>query len=195
VPAPTRSGPLSLALVLFVLAATLLTGMLASVLPPADDKPPIAPPALSMARPGPRIDATADAEARRMRSATRQLANELSAAARCDARQAPHRFSLCVIPALRHAGIGGRTTAMLIRGITAAIPTGRCRNYLFGLQAANDASADNARGLLPVLYQAQPRHRHRRMVTQLALNARMLHRALRAAPANTCSPTGSELAT
>jgi len=99
-----------------------------------------------------------------------------------------------VIPALRHAGIGGRTTAMLLRGVTAALPTGQCRNYLFGLQAANDASADNARWLLPLLYQAQPGHHHRHMKTQLALNARMLYRALHAAPAQTCSPTGGELA-
>jgi hypothetical protein len=180
--------------VLFVLAATLITVMLATVLRPGGNAGSNAPTPLSMARPGPRIDATADAEARQMRSATRQLANELSAAARCDAGQAPHRFSLCVIPALRHAGIGGRTTAFLLRGITAAVPTGRCRNYLFALQAANDASADNARWLYASLYQGQPGDHQRHMVAQLALNAGMLHRALRAAPADTCSPAGGELA-
>jgi hypothetical protein len=194
-PARTRSRPLNVALALLALAATLPAVMLVAELRTGGNAASNAPIALSMARPGPRVDATADAEARQMRSATRGLANELSAAARCDARQTPHRFSLCVIPALRHAGIGGRTTAMLLRGVTAAVPTGRCRNYLFGLQAANDASADNARWLLPLLYQGQPGHHHHKMVAQLVLSARMLHRAARAAPADICSPAGGELAT
>jgi hypothetical protein len=187
-PARTRSRPLNVALALLALAATLPAVMLVAELRTGGNAASNAPIPVSMARPSPRVDATADAEARQMRSATRRLANELSAAARCDPRQTPHRFSLCVTPALRHAGIGGRTTAMLLRGVTAALPTGRCRNYLFGLQAANDASADNARWLLPRLYEGQPGHNHRNMVAQLALNARMLHRTLRATPAETCSP-------
>lgn len=193
--ARTRSRPLILALALLVLVPALLAVVLAAVPRRGASAVSNAPIPLSMGRPGPRIDATTDAEARQMRSATRRLANELSAAARCDARRTPHRFSRCVTPALRHAGIGGRTTAMLLRGVTAGVPTGRCRNYLFGLQAANDASADNARWLLPFLYAAQPGHHHRHMVSQLALNARMLLRALRAAPADTCSPAGHGPAT
>jgi hypothetical protein len=189
-PARSRSRPLNPALALPVLAATLLAVTVVAVLRTSGNGASHTPIPLSMARLGPRIDGAADAQARRMRFATRLLANELSAASRCNTRQTPHRFSLCVIPALRHAGIGGRTSAMLLRGVTAALPTGRCRNYLFGLQAANDASADNARWLLPLLYQAQPNNHHRHMVAQLASNAHMLHRALRAARSKTCSPAG-----
>jgi hypothetical protein len=191
-PARTRSRPLNLAVALLVLAAAPSAVMLAASLRTGGKAASSAPVSVSMPRPGPRIDATADAEARQMRSATRGLASELSAAARCDAGQTPHRFSLCVIPALRHAGIGGRTTAMLLRGVTAAVPGGRCRDYLFGLQTANDASADNARWLLPLLYQGQPGDHRHHMVAQLALSARMLHRAAGAAPADICSPAGGE---
>jgi hypothetical protein len=111
-PARPRSRSLNLALALFALAATLLAVMLATMLRPGGNTGSSAPTPLSMARPGPRIDATADAQARRMRSVTRQLANELSAAARCDARQTPHRFSLCVPCATRGRRAGVRKSSV-----------------------------------------------------------------------------------
>ncbi len=138
---------------------------------------------------GPRagVDATSEAEARQLRRATRRLAEELDAAARCDAREPRHRFAACVGPALRHAGMGGRTTAMLLRGVIGGVPDGRCRARLIGLQAANGAAAENAQWLLPLLYGAGPGRRRREIATQLELSARMLQRASRPADAGACS--------
>jgi hypothetical protein len=130
------------------------------------------------------LDATSDAEARRLRKVTRSLSGELSAAARCGTP----RFRACVAPALRRAGIGGRMTAMLARGVMARVPAGPCREFLFGLQAANDAAGDEARWLLPLLYDGG-RHRHEREIAgQAALAGRMLHRAGHAAAVNVCAP-------
>jgi hypothetical protein len=124
------------------------------------------------------LDAASDAQARRMRRVTEALGAELSAAAQCAAAE-------CAAPALRHAGIGGRTNAMLVRVVMAGVPTGRCRNYLFGLQAANDGASDEGRWLLPKLYAHGSR---REITTQLALAGHMLRHAAIAAPADVCSP-------
>jgi hypothetical protein len=125
------------------------------------------------------LDATSDAEARRLRRVTRALSAELSAAAGC-ARD--H----CMVPALRHAGVGGHMTAMLARVVMEDVPTGRCREYLFGLQAANDAASDSAHWLLPKLYE---RGNGRREVSeQLGLAGQMLRHAALGAPAAVCSP-------
>jgi hypothetical protein len=130
---------------------------------------------------GARLDATSDAEARRLRRVTRALGAELRAAARCGT-------VACVTPALRRAGIGGRTTAMLARGVMAGVPAGRCREYLFGLEMANDAAGDEARWLLPLLYGPGRQDRRRAVAGQMELAGRMLHRTARAAAADVCAP-------
>jgi hypothetical protein len=139
---------------------------------------------------GPRIDESSYAQARQLRAATERLGGEMTAAAGCGT----HRFAHCVAPTLRRAGIGGRTTAMLVRVVMADVPIGRCRSYLFGLQAANDAAGDEARWLLPLLYEAGRRRHQHKIAVQLALAARMLHRASRAAAADVCSPSAGGLA-
>ena len=140
---------------------------------------PPAPPVATVA--GPRLDATSDAEARRLRRVTEGLGAELSVAARCGTAD-------CATTALRRAGIGGRTTAMLARGAMARVPAGSCREYLFGLQVANDAAGDEARWLLPLLYEPGRRNRRRDIARQMALAGRMLHRAAGAAAADVCAP-------
>jgi hypothetical protein len=136
----------------------------------------------TLAQPAEFLDATTDTEARLMRRATRHLAEDLSAAARCDIRRSPG----CVLPALHRAGMGGRTTAMLVRGVMARVPAGRCRTYLFGLAAANDAAGDQARWLLMQFYGGP--ERRRAVAAQIGLAARMLHRAWPAAGAGVCAP-------
>jgi hypothetical protein len=131
---------------------------------------------------GPRVDATSDAEARQLRGATQGLAAELTAAARCTGR-----FAACVTPALRHGGIGGRTTAMLARVVMADVPVGACRTYLFGLHAANDAAGDETRWLLALLYGPDRRRHQHEIARQLALAGGMLLRAARAG-AGGCTP-------
>jgi hypothetical protein len=138
------------------------------------------------AGPRPAIEATTGPEARQMRHATRMLGRELGAAARCEADLARARFAACVAPALRHAGIGGRTNAMLVRTVLAAAHTGPCRTYLTGLQAANDAAGDSARWLLPQLYEGGGRRAQRHMLDQIALDAQMLRRAA----SDVCSQRG-----
>jgi hypothetical protein len=145
---------------------------------------PRAPADAPTARPS--LDATSYAEARQLRLATRHLAAELAEAARCPTRESAHRFVRCATPGLRHAGIGGRTTAMLARGVVSAVPPGRCREYLFGLQAANDAAGDEARWLYSQLF-AGPR-RLRETAVELGRAARMLDGASRAAGPGVCAP-------
>ena len=147
----------------------------------SESAPPVAPVATVA---GTRLDATSDAEARQLRATTRRLGADLSAGAQC----AGARFVACVAPALRRAGIGGRTTAMLVRGLVATVPFGRCRGYLVGLQAANDGASDAARWLLPLLYAGRRERHEREIVTQVAFAGRMLLHAARAAPADVCSP-------
>jgi hypothetical protein len=125
------------------------------------------------------LDAASDAQARRMRRVTQALGAELGAAARCSTAE-------CAAPALRHAGIGGRTNAMLVGVVIAGVPAGHCRDYLFGLQMANAAADDDAHWLLPRLYEHGSR---REVFTQLGLAGQMLRHAARAAPAAVCSPS------
>ena len=167
----------SLKLAMAVAAAALAVG-----LAPHGGSPG-APAARVVARHG--LDATSDAEARRLRLATRRLAGELAEGARCTSSKT---FVRCASPALRHAGIGGRTTAMLARGVLSAVPAGSCREYLFGLQAANDAASDQARWLYPLLF-GPGRGRHTRDIAiGIARAARMLRRAWRAAALDVCAP-------
>jgi hypothetical protein len=129
------------------------------------------------------LGSASDAQARRLRRVTRALGRELSAAARCE----PRRFDVCVTPALRRAGIGGRTTAMFVRGVMAGVSFGACRDYLYGLQAANDAAGDDARWLLPLLYERPHGPHQREILSQMALAGQMLRRAARAASVRVCS--------
>jgi hypothetical protein len=135
--------------------------------------------ALSIASAG----ATFEPEAQRMRTVTLQLAGEVHATRGC-----PHRrraFAACVAPALRHVGIGGRMAATVLHGIARTGPSGGCRAYLFGLEVANDAAADQARWLLPRLYERGGPYE---ITGQLALAGQMLRRAARAAQPEVCSP-------
>jgi hypothetical protein len=125
------------------------------------------------------LDATSDAEARQLRRVTQALGAELSAAARCATAE-------CAAPALRHAGIGGRTNAMLVGVVIAGVPGGQCRDYLFGLQMANAAADDDAHWLLPRLYEHGSR---REVFTQLGLAGHMLRHAALAASVAVCSPS------
>jgi hypothetical protein len=129
------------------------------------------------------LDATSDADARLLRRVTRGLGAELSTAAGCTRTR-------CMVPALRHAGIGGHTNAMLVDVVMAGVPTGRCRDYLFGLQVANDAAGDSARWLLAKLY--EPGSRQREVSVQLGLAGEMLRHAALAVPADVCSPSADE---
>jgi hypothetical protein len=139
------------------------------------------------AGPRPGIDATTGPEARQIRHATLVLADDMGAAARCDPALARPRFAACVAPALRHADIGGRTNAMLLRTVLAPVTAGPCRTYLAGLQAANDAAGDSARWLLPQLYVVGGRPAQRHIRGQIALDARMLRRAAGGARSEVCS--------
>jgi hypothetical protein len=139
--------------------------------------------------------ATADAQARSLRHATRLLAREMRGAARCDPALPKPRFAACVIPALRHIGIGGRTAAGFVRGVRAQVSLGSCSMYLLRLQSANGASSSNARWLLPQLYEPAGVRKRRHIVGQIALTARMLRNAARAAPVHVCSAGGSAPAT
>jgi hypothetical protein len=75
---------------------------------------------------------------------------------------------------------------MLVRVVMADVPAGRCRDYLFGLQAANDGASDEGRWLLPKVYERGTQRRE--ITTQLALAGHMLLHAALAAPADVCSP-------
>jgi hypothetical protein len=150
--------------------------------------PPPAASARHAVTPGRRIDATSDAEARQMRRATITLARQTAAAARCHPGDPPQRYAACVIPALRHTGIGGHTAATMLNVVIASVPTGPCRSYLLDLQAADEGAGENARWLLPHLYSPNRRHTQHEVAKQIALTARMLQHAATSAPANTCAP-------
>jgi len=132
--------------------------------------------------------ATADAQSRTLRHATDLLAREMRGAAGCDPTLPMRAFAACVTPALRHAGIGGRTTAGFVFGVRAQVSAGPCNLYLLRLQSANGAGSSNARYLLPQLYEPGGVRARRHIVSQIALTARMLHRAARAAPRDVCAP-------
>jgi hypothetical protein len=134
------------------------------------------------------LDATSDAEARQMRRATHLLAREVAAAAHCNPAVTPARYQPCVLPALRHAGIGGPTGARLLNVVIESVPFGRCRGYLLGLQAALDGAGEDARYLLPKLYEPGRPHAQHEIAGQLALIAHTLRHAGRSAAADVCSP-------
>lgn len=150
---------------------------------------PPAAPARPVPIPGTRVDATFDAEARQMRRVTMTLARQLAAAPRCDPGDPPARYAACVVPGLRHVGIGGRMAATVLNVVITGVPMGPCRGYLLGLQAADEGAGENARWLLPRLYGPDRRRTQYEVATQIALTARLLRHAATAAPANACAST------
>jgi hypothetical protein len=148
------------------------------------DTPPPAPPHLTTR---PHLDATSDAQARDMRRVLMRLAGQTGPGARCDPSDQPAVYAACVVPSLRHAGIGGQMAASVLNPVIAGVPLGPCKAYLLGLQAAAQAAGDQARWLLPNLYGPDRRRAQHEVATQLAQIAHMLRRAARAAPANVCS--------
>ena len=170
-------------------SALLAVGMLVVFLTQGENA---APSVASVVQPRLRVDATTDAESRQMRRATHHLARELGAAARCDARQAQRAFEACAVPALQHAGVGGRSASMILGNVTATVPSGHCLNYLAGLQAANGAAGDNARWLVAYIYRYRGLDGRRRLVRQLRLAHGMLRRAARAGALNVCEPGGGQ---
>jgi hypothetical protein len=136
--------------------------------------------------PGPRLDATSDAEARQMRRALMILAGQTAAGARCDPGDRPNRFAPCAVPALRHAGIGGPMAVNVLNAVIADIPFGRCRGYLLGLQAAARAAGEQAHWLLPSIYGPDRRGAQHEITSQLAQITGMLRRAAAAASASVC---------
>jgi hypothetical protein len=135
----------------------------------------------------PRLDATTDAEARQMRRATITLARQTAAGARCRPGDPLPKYVACTVPALRHAGIGGQMAATALNVVIAGVPTGACRGYLLGLQAASEGAGQNARWLQAQLYGPDRRRRQHEVRTQIALTARTLRHAATAAPADVCS--------
>ena len=135
----------------------------------------------------PRLDAASDAQARRMRRALTILAGQAAAGARCDAANRPGRYAPCVAPALRHAGMGGQMAVNVLNVVLAAVPTGPCKGYLFGLQAAAQVAGEQARWLLPTLYGPDRRTAQREVAHQLTQMTHMLRRTASAAPTDVCS--------
>jgi hypothetical protein len=117
-----------------------------------------------------------------MRAITLQLAREAEAARGCPRRRSG--FAACVAPALRRLGIGGRMAATVLRGIARTGPSSLRRGYLFRLEAANDVAGDQARWLLPRLYEPGDL---RKVARQVALTGRTLRRAALAAAPGVCS--------
>lgn len=147
-----------------------------------------APPrARASALAAPRLDATSDAQARQMRRALTILARQAAAGARCDAARRPGRYAPCVAPALRHTGMGGPMAVNVLNVVLAAVPSGPCKGYLLGLQAAAKAAGEQARWLLPTLYGRDRRAAQHEVTHQLTQITHMLRRAAGAAPTDVCS--------
>jgi hypothetical protein len=147
-----------------------------------------APPrARASALAAPRLDASSDAQARQMRRAITILAGQAAAGVHCDAANRPGRYVPCVAPALRQAGMGGQLAVNVLNVVLAAVPSGPCKGYLFGLQAAAQAAGEQARWLLPTLYGPDHRDAQREVSHQLAQMTHMLRRSASAAPTDVCS--------
>ena len=144
------------------------------------------PPAPASALAAPRLDATSDAEARQMRRALITLAAQTAAGASCDPGD---RYAPCVTPALRHAGMGGQMAVNILNAVLTAVPSGPCKGYLFGLQAAAQAAGEQARWLLPTIYGPHRQRSQHQVSKQIRQITHMLRRAASAAPANVCATT------
>src|SRR3954454_19089724 len=147
------------------------------------------PPAPASALAAPHLDATSDAEARQMRRALITLAGQTAAGARCDPRDRAGRDAPCVTLALRHAGIGGQMAVNVLNVVLTALPSGPCKGYLLGLQAAAQAAGEQARWLLPTIYGPHRQRSQHEVSTQIRQITHMLRNAATAAPANVCAAT------
>jgi hypothetical protein len=169
------------AVIAFVLGAA---GVGLSVAPATHDASTITP---TYATTRPHLGVASDAQARHMRRVLQSLADQTSPGVRCRPNDPPARYAPCVVPSLRHAGMGGQMAANVLNPAIASVPFGPCRTYLLGLQAAAQAAGDQARWLLPNMYGPDRRRAQHEVATQLAQITRMLRRAAHAAPANVCS--------
>jgi hypothetical protein len=149
-----------------------------------------APSSASVVRPRLGLDATSDAEARRMREATHRLAGELRTASECDPRRSWDVFQACVSPGLQHTGVGGRGASLILDNLARRVPSGRCLRYVLGLSAANAAAGDNTRWLFANIYDYRAADRHVDLTKQIRLAYLMLRRSARAAAPDVCSPAG-----
>jgi hypothetical protein len=147
-----------------------------------------APSSASVVKPRLGLDATSDAEARRMRQATQRLAGELREASECDLRRSWDAFQACVSPGLQHAGVGGHGASLILDNLARRVPSGRCLRYVLGLSAANAAAGDNTRWLFGNMYEYRSAGRHVELAKQIRLAYLMLRRAARAASPDVCLP-------
>ena len=115
------------------------------------------------------------------------LAAQTGPGGQCRPEVPPARYAPCVVPSLRHAGMGGQMAANVLNATIAGVPIGPCKAYLLGLQAAAQAAGDQARWLLPHMYGPDRRRAQADVATQLAQITHMLRRAAGAAPAGVCS--------
>jgi hypothetical protein len=141
-------------------------------------------PAQAAAAPG--LGPGSVAQVRGLREASARLAAELRRSARCDPRVPRAAYHRCVLPGLRHAGIGGSSTALLAGTVARDLPAGACRASLGSLAGASSETGGIARDLLAHLYyrdggtQAQ-------MAVALAGLARMLTGAVHRTDPTACA--------
>ena len=125
-------------------------------------------------------------QARRMQGVTAVLRHELRAAAACDLGSAS--YEPCVLPALRHMVIAGRTAAFVLRAVIDSTTDAECRGYLLELQAADAAASDEAQWTMQQLYDRSVQDRRHRAARQLRGAAAMLTRATAPRHNDACSP-------
>jgi hypothetical protein len=80
-----------------------------------------------------------------------------------------------------------RFAPFLVNVVLAAVPSGPCKDYLLGLQAAAQAAGEQARCLLPMLYGPHRRPAQHEVTHQLTQMTHMLRRSASAAPTDVCS--------
>jgi hypothetical protein len=124
---------------------------------------------------GGHADCASHEPAQRMRSVTAGLRDELHAAAACHTRSAAYEH--CVLPALRHTAMGGRTAAFVLRTVINTTADPPCRAYLLELGAANSAASEQAQWTIQQLYDRSRHDRRRRAAKLVRTAAAMLTRA------------------
>jgi hypothetical protein len=83
--------------------------------------------------------------------------------------------------------MGGQMAVNVLNVVLATVPSGPCKGYLLGLQAAAKAAGEQARWLLPTLYGPDRRAAQHELTHQLTQISHMLRRAASAAPTDVCS--------
>jgi len=121
-----------------------------------------------------------------MRGVTAELRDELHDATACHTTSVA--FERCVLPALRHAVMGGRTAALVLRTVVNTTADGPCRGYLLELGAANAAASDQAQWTIGQLYDRSVHDRRRRAATFVRTAEAMLTRAAAPRAIDACSP-------